>query len=89
MNRGWQLAGLPVSPGVALLPDDFSQRLTRLKEASGLTWEGFASMVGVDYRQVLRWRGGAEPSGGAMLSLTEFATQVPGGLAILMGQDRR
>ena len=55
---------------MALLPEDFSVRLTRLKEALGLTWEGFSSMIGVDYRQMLRWRKkGAEPSGGAMLAL--------------------
>ena len=75
-------------PGVALLPEKFWARLTRLKEASGLTWQGFASMIGVDYRQVLRWRKtGAEPSGGAVMSLVDFALQVPGGLGILTGRD--
>ena len=75
-------------PGVALLPEEFWVRLTRLKEASGLTWQGFASMIGVDYRQVLRWRKtGAEPSGGAVMALVDFAIQVPGGLAILTGRN--
>ena len=88
MTRERQSARYPFVPGVALLPEDFSVRLTRLKEASGLTWEGFASMIGVDYRQVLRWRKqGAEPSGGAMLSLVELAVQVPGGLGLLLGRD--
>ena len=75
-------------PGVALMPDDFGARLVRLKEASGLTWDGFATAIGVDIRQVLRWRKkGCEPAGGAMLALVDFALQVPGGLAILTGRD--
>ena len=45
-------------------------------------------MIGVDYRQVLRWRKtGAEPSGGAVMALVDFAIQVPGGLAILTGRN--
>ena len=75
-------------PGVALMPGDFGARLVRLKEASGLTWDGFATAIGVDIRQVLRWRKkGCEPSGGAMLALVDFAIQVPGGLGILTGRD--
>jgi len=75
-------------PGVALMPEDFGTRLVRLKEASGLTWDGFATAIGVDIRQVLRWRKkGCEPAGGAMLALVDFAIQVPGGLAILTGRD--
>lgn len=76
-------------PGVALMPEDFGARLVRLKQASGLTWNGFATAIGVDTRQVLRWRKkGCEPSGGAMLALVALAAQVPGGLAILLGRDR-
>ena len=75
-------------PGVAVMPEDFGARLVRLKEATGLTWDGFATAIGVDTRQVLRWRKkGCEPSGGAMLSLVDFALQVKGGLAILTGRD--
>ena len=62
--------------------------IARLKEATGLTWDGLATAIGVDTRQVLRWRKkGCEPSGGAMLSLVDFALQVKGGLAILTGRD--
>ncbi|MDE2843906.1 MAG: helix-turn-helix domain-containing protein [Chloroflexota bacterium] len=75
-------------PGVALMPEEFGARLVRLKEASGLTWDGFATAIGVDIRQVLRWRKkGCEPAGGAMLALVDFAIQVPGGLAIITGRD--
>ncbi len=90
---------LPVGPGVPLidgrpapqgsgeLPVDFSKRLTSLKQASGLTWEGFADAVGVEPKQVLRWKAGAEPCGGAYHSLVELAAWIPGGLQILMGED--
>ena len=69
----------------SLLPKDFADRLDRLREASGLTWSGFAKALDVDYKQMLRWRKGVEPSGGAMHSLFLFAGRLPGGLAILMG----
>ena len=47
-----------------------------------------ATCIGVDHRQLLRWRKkGAEPSGGVMLALVALAEQVPGGLDILMGRD--
>lgn len=83
-----ELAGLsgdsfPFETGV--LPDDFPQRLTRLKEASGLTWSGLSRTLGVDPKQMYRWRKGTEPCGGAMLSLFRFASRMPGGMQILMG----
>ena len=46
-----------------------------------------AFALGVESRQLLRWRRGAVPSGGAMLSLVRLAAQVPGGLADLIGED--
>ena len=88
MSRKRKHQALSFIPGVALMPDDFGARLVRLKEASGLTWDGFATAIGVDIRQVLRWRKkGCEPAGGAMLALVDFAIQVPGGLAIITGRD--
>ena len=89
MNRERKSQRAPFIPGVAVMPEDFGDRLVRLKQATGLTWDGFATAIGVDTRQVLRWRKkGCEPSGGAMLSLVALAEQVPGGMAILMGRDR-
>ena len=76
-----------IIPGSPLMPDDFVLRLTALKELAGLTWEGMASLLGVDCRQLWRWRQGGIPGGGAMLSLVRLALQVPGGLAALTGQD--
>ena len=71
-----------------LLPDDFPDRLERLREASGLTWSGFAAAIGVDYKQMYRWhKEGVEPSGGAYHSLVVFANRIPGGLHILFGEE--
>ena len=48
------------------LPEDFQDRLKRLKEASGLTWSAFSQAIGADHKQVRRWRKkGVKPSGGA------------------------
>ena len=74
-------------PGVALLPEDFVDRLTAIKEITGLSWSGMASCLGVDSRQILRWRRGEWPNGGAMLSLVDLATRVPQGLGTLLNED--
>ena len=59
-----------------LLPDDFTDRLERLRQAAGLTWAGLAKAIGVDYKQMYRWKqDGTEPSGGAMHSLILFASR--------------
>ena len=73
--------------GVALMPADFPERLDALKQLSGLSWERMAASLGVDSRQLHRWRRGTNPSGEAMLSLVRLATRVPGGLAELLGED--
>ena len=75
----------PMETGV--LPEDFGRRLERLKEASGLSWRGLARALGVDPKRLGQWRKGVEPCGGAMHSLHRFASRMPGGQEILMGQD--
>ena len=45
---------LPYQSGV--LSADFKDRLESLKEASGLTWSAFSQTIGVDRKQVRRWR---------------------------------
>ena len=59
-----------IPPGVALLLEDFPERLEAVRDLFGLNSEEMAVALGVDPRQLLRWRikGGA-PNGGAMLSL--------------------
>ena len=81
------IAGRPVPFGSGALPPDFSVRLDRLKRASGLTWDAFAEALGADVKQVLRWRRGTEPCGGAHHALVRLARWIPGGLDILMGED--
>lgn len=78
---------LEFAPGEAQLPGDFGERLTALKRRAGLTWEEMAEALGVDDRQLLRWRRGSCPSGGSMLSLIRLAAQMPGGLNELLGHD--
>ena len=87
MPSGLQTTQGLFTPGIALLPDDFPDRLTALKEITGLTWEGMACCIGVDPRQLQQWRNGGWPNGGAMLALVELATRVPGGLGILLGRE--
>ena len=87
MSRRVGRRRLEFAPGEARLPGDFGERLTWLKRRAGLTWEEMAEALGVDDRQLLRWRRGSCPSGGSMLSLIRLAAQLPGGLNELLGQD--
>ena len=83
-------AATPVAipPGVALVPEDFREKLEVIKKMTGLSWEALASAMGVDSRQLWRWRRrGGEPGGGAMLALVRLALRVPGGLATLTDED--
>ena len=78
--------GLP--PDIEALLRAFPGRLTRLKEASGLSWSALARFLGVDRKQTRRWgNGGVEPAGGSILSLFHFASRIPGGLDILLGRS--
>ena len=54
MSRGRQLVRSRFVSGVALIPEDFGNRLTLLKEKASLSWEGLATCIGVDHRQLLR-----------------------------------
>ncbi|MCY3959306.1 MAG: hypothetical protein OXG65_13560 [Chloroflexi bacterium] len=73
--------------GWPFLPEDLPQRLERLKQTMGLSWEGVAMCLGVNVRQVQRWRRGTEPCGGALFALIRLANRVPGGLDLLLGDD--
>ncbi len=76
---------LPVE--TAVFPEDFPDRLRRLKEASGLTWTGFAWAIGVDLKQLRRWlTKGVEPSGGPLMALLRFAALISDGGEILLGE---
>ena len=77
--------GRPLLYASGMLPEDFPQRLDRLRRACNFTWNGFADVLGVDRKQVLRWKeDGTEPCGGAMLSVVRLAGVVPGGLDVIV-----
>jgi len=57
------------------LPDDFPPRLGRLWEASGLSWRGFARVLGVNVRSLYRWRAGAIPADTHIMALLTFASE--------------
>lgn len=83
INVGGRL--LPLE--TAVFPEDFPDRLQRLKEVSGLSWTAFAQVIGVDLKQLRRWlRKGVEPSGGPMIALFRFAALIPDGGEILLGE---
>ena len=73
--------------GVTFLPEDFPQRLDRFKEATGLSWEGLGMCMGLDPRQLQRWRQGTKPSGDALFALLLLAARVSGGVHLLLGVD--
>ena len=81
------LAGHALPCGSGRLPPDFPQRLDRLKQASGLTWDQLSEALGMETKQVLRWRQGTEPRGGPYHELIILAGRIPGGAAILLGED--
>ena len=74
-------------PGAAYFPEDFPRRLDGFKKASGLSWRGLSYALGVDIRQIQRWRKGVEPTGGSMLSLFHLARFVPQGPDYLLNSS--
>ncbi len=66
---------------------DLPARLARLKQALGLPWDGVAACLGVDPRQLQRWRKGTLPNGFAMAALFLLADRIPDGAAILRDDD--
>ena len=91
-EMGINVAGhiAPYLSGV--LSEDFPERLERLREASGLTWNAFADAIGIDKKRVHRWRRPkkdgrkpVKPDGDGFCALVKIAAIIPGGLDILMG----
>ena len=67
--------------------NDLPARLARLKQALGLSWDALAACLGVDPRQLQRWRSGTLPNGFAMAALFLLADRIPGAeLKVLEGQ---
>ena len=66
-------------------PEDFGTRLKAFKETTGLTWEGLAACLGVDPRQLERWRNGTKPGWEGTCALVKLASSIPGGLYVVFG----
>ncbi len=82
MKSGLLPSHLIVDDG--LIPTDFPQRLNAFKERTGLSWDALAGCLGVDPRQLQRWRKGTKPSGDGLCALILLAARIPGGLHTLM-----
>lgn len=55
-------------------PDDFSRRLVRFQEESGLTWAELNRLLGTDPETVRRWRDkGVRPMGKHLMALLALA----------------
>ncbi len=70
-----------------LFPTDFGERLARLTELAGLTWEEFAERLGVESDRVTEWRGGEVPTGGEVWHIMRLALSVPGGTELMFSRN--
>ena len=83
MRSGLLPSRLIVEDG--FLPEDFPERLAALKRAAGVSWDVLAACMGVDPRQLQRWRKGTRPSGDGLCALVKLAARIPGGVHTLLG----
>ena len=67
-----------------LFPKDFGERLERLRELAGLSWEEFAERLSADDDRVVEWRKGSVPSGGEVWHIMHLASTVPGGVEVML-----
>ena len=70
-----------------LFPKDFGDRLERLIELAGLSWEEFAERLGVECDRVMEWRGGEVPTGGEVWHIMRLASSVPGGMDVMLPEN--
>ena len=68
-------------------PEDFGERLERLKELTGLPWGEVAERLGVTQRGLAKWRNGGPPSGAYFWAILELAREIPGGYDLIMYGD--
>ena len=68
-------------------PEDFGERLERLKELSGLPWGEFGERLGVTQTGLRKWRRGRPPSGAYFWAIIELAREIPGGYDLMMHGD--
>ena len=54
-------------------PPDFPDRLDAFRQAAGLSWRSLARRLKVSARTVFRWKAGAAPGSGHLVSLFRLA----------------
>ena len=65
-------------------PEDFPQRLERLTQVPGLSWEEFAERLGIEDDRVTEWRTGTIPKGGEVWHILRLALSVPDGFMVML-----
>ena len=83
MRRGHLPSHLVICGG--RIPENFAKRLEAFKTGTGLSWDTLAACMGVDPRQLQRWRKGTKPSGDGLCALILLAARMPGGVYALLG----
>ena len=85
MRRGHIPSHLHIDRDLVL--KNFAKRLEDFKIGTGLSWDNLAGCIGVDPRQLQRWRKGTKPSGHGLYALILLASKFPGGVHTLMCVD--
>ena len=70
-----------------LFPKDFGERLARLVELAGLSWEEFAERLGVGCDRVTEWRRGEVPTGGEVWHIMRLALSIPGVTEVMLPEQ--
>ena len=65
-------------------PEDFPARLERLEEMSGMSLEDFARAFGLPEERATEWRSDGMPTTGEVWAMALWASQIPGGSAVLL-----
>ena len=70
-------------------PEDFGERLEKLKKLSGLSWGKFAERLSVTQRGLAKWRNGGPPSRPYLWAIIQLAGEIPGGRELILHGERR
>ena len=68
-------------------PEDYGERLERLIELAGLSWEAFGERLGIDVDRVMEWREGALLTGREVWHIMRLAWPVPGGFEVMLPES--